>query len=394
MSNVITACILFYLLLPSSFVTPDEAERRERRFAYGVTTRPLTHADNGTSILFYGDDVFFYGHAQENGFIKTFEREILKFLRSIAEDPVESSRNLTRDEGEETKNIQNNSEKGNDDEKQVKRGKKRRGKKGNDDEEIVKRVNERRRVSIKKEHTETKVSARQNSVFAHTTAHVKEGYDLFHEILNYTSIPTIMILQFGMNDVMIDHSPPDNFEYFEFYLGAIIEKALSMGIEIVICSPTLYGDDVHESHPKNLALERITGVVTAIAKKYDVTFLDLFTTVHKFHDKYNVHRHKRHVLTLDGITLNDAGNHILAGQLLNLFGIHYAEASPHKILENHLLLKSVPFEASHFCKKNTCGDRSERVESIEPTSDSNSSTGAIDPSSDLWSVVEEDLMFS
>ena len=93
MSNVITACILFYLLLPSSFVTPDEAERRERRFAYGVTTRPLTHADNGTSILFYGDDVFFHGHAQENGFIKTFEREILKFLRSIAEDPVESSRN-------------------------------------------------------------------------------------------------------------------------------------------------------------------------------------------------------------------------------------------------------------------------------------------------------------
>ena len=217
--------------------------------------------------------------------------------------------------------------------------------------------------------------------------------------------PTIIILQFGINDVLIDHSPSDNYEYFEFYLEAIVSKALSENIETIICSPTLFGDDVYNDSPENRALERIAGIAMSIAKIYNVTFLDMFSVLYKFNEKYNLHRHERHVVTLgNGKTLNDAGNKIFAGQLLNLFGMYYEESASHKIIENHQLLKSVASSSSNLCTHFQCDNQGEQekyakkyVTAVHDTNFTSSIAHVHDfnsPVEDVIDLLEEDAIFS
>ena len=250
----------------------------------------------------------------------------------------------------------------------------------------------------------TEVLLEWEHIYTETRAHIQEGHQLLRKTLKTIDLkPTILILQFGMNDMLSDHSPTDNYEYFEYYLDAMVSRALSDHIEVIICSPTLFGDDVYEGSLKHRALERIAGIGLSIAKIYDVTYLDLFTKLHKFNEKYNIHRHKRHVLTLgDGKSLNYAGNKIVAGLLLEVFGIHYEEAVLNKVVRNHHLLKSIPFGSSDFCKVDQIdyeeGEQKDEI-IIQNALETDSIpfvdvAGANSPLENTRSLLEDDSIFS
>ena len=443
MSLFDTACLLlFHQLLSSLFVS---CAKQERYFTYEIAHTQSIPWHN-TSILFYGDDVFFCGYTQTEGFITIFNNEVAKFLLLNAEKHMEVPRTSTLIGLKERVNSVSNMK----NEETLRHYKQVYGEHDFNDMKVdttksnsssifsinygsssvtgetlhvqdKKSMNAKRRMVLKDKH-ETNVMKRERkkktlwgssdsnytqgtakgsySLFTETKAHIEEGHNFFQETLRYTTPkPTIIILQFGINDILIDHSPSDNFEYFEFYLGAIVSKALSENIEIIICTPTLFGDDVYENSPENHALERITGIAMSVAKYYDVSFLDMFSFLYKFTEKYNIHRHKRHVLTRgDGKTLNDAGNKIFARQLLELFGMRYEEGASHNVVKNHQLLKSIPSSTSKVCEVNQCDNNQERkkILSIEHNADSTSSVQVIGSCSPVNTItlLEEDAMFS
>merc|ERR1711871_977422 len=172
-----------------------------------------------------------------------------------------------------------------------------------------------------------------NEVHVETRDHMQHGfYGLLESLRSWH--PTVLIVQFGMSDVLIDAEPSDNFAYYRYYLEGIVSRALANDVsEIVLLSPPFHGDNAYIENREHRALEIITGITKSVARQYDVTFLDVYSRLHKFAENHNPFRYSRHVLTTDGITLNECGNKILAGSLLELFGIRMEGVTMSQLLK-------------------------------------------------------------
>ena len=190
---------------------------------------------------------------------------------------------------------------------------------------------------------------------------IREGFSELSRTLDEIQ-PTILIVQFGVNDVLIDSTPGDGWEYFKYYLELIVLTANDANIATVICSPTLLSDDPHEDGPAHSSLETITGIGRSAANLYNASFIDVFSSFHQFIDTYNKFNVRSFILTIDCKTLNDSGHQLFASLLLHFFGLDKELINHRSIANSNELLMNTVFLDINLIHLNDEGSR--RLEQI------------------------------
>jgi lysophospholipase L1-like esterase len=109
----------------------------------------------------------------------------------------------------------------------------------------------------------------------------------------------------------------------------MVSSAKNGSVQVVLLSPTLVYEDL--SCSENVRLTEYCNAERKIASKYHVPFVDLNRAFREAVGDYQKFAGKRSLLlTVDGVHMNDAGNGLMAHQLLKTLGLESPDrVSPH-----------------------------------------------------------------
>ena len=99
-----------------------------------------------------------------------------------------------------------------------------------------------------------------------------------------------------------------NFEY-------LVSTALSRNIGVTICSPLVIGEVLNNRHDE--VIEEIMGYLLHVAVDYHVEFIDIRSVLINEIENRNIENLNSHIVTYDGMHLNEVGNKIVADCLLS-----------------------------------------------------------------------------
>lgn len=130
--------------------------------------------------------------------------------------------------------------------------------------------------------------------------------------------PTTVVIWVGVNDVWHKKSfgtgtDPDKFE--KFY-HAIIKKLQSKNIKVLLCTPAAIGEKTDFTNELDGDLNKYAAIIRDIAQKDNCALIDLRKTFLDYNLKNNSQNKDRGILTTDGVHLNDAGNKLVAEEML------------------------------------------------------------------------------
>lgn len=126
--------------------------------------------------------------------------------------------------------------------------------------------------------------------------------------------PNVVVIYVGVNDVwhktlLGTGTDPDKFE--KFYL-AIIEKLSEHKIKAVLCTPAVVGEKTDMSNPLDGDLNRYSNIIREIAKKNNLTLIDLRKKFQEYLKENNPTNQEKNILTYDKVHMNEKGNSFLA----------------------------------------------------------------------------------
>ena len=134
--------------------------------------------------------------------------------------------------------------------------------------------------------------------------------------------PTVVFIYIGINDVW--HStmawggtPKDRYE--EGLIG-IINRVTAAGAAAVLCTPTVIGERHDGTNPLDSMLNEYAGISRYVAHEAGIPLLDLRKIFLRYLRTHNVENLEEGILTDDGVHLNAAGNRLVAGEVLHVFG--------------------------------------------------------------------------
>jgi len=145
-------------------------------------------------------------------------------------------------------------------------------------------------------------------------------YDLYlrleDDVINQK--PDWVLIYVGVNDVWHKKSfgtgtDPDKFE--KFY-AAIIRKLQTHGIQVALCTPAVIGEKADGKNELDGDLNKFSQIIRNLAAKYDLPLCDLRRTFMDYLAQNNKENKEKGLLTTDGVHLNDAGNQLVAEQML------------------------------------------------------------------------------
>ena len=130
--------------------------------------------------------------------------------------------------------------------------------------------------------------------------------------------PTTVVIWVGVNDVWHKKSfgtgtDPDKFE--KFY-HAIIKKLQAKNIKVLLCTPAAIGEKTDFTNELDGDLNKYAAIIRDIAQKDNCALIDLRKTFLDYNLKNNSQNKDRGILTTDGVHLNDAGNKLVAEEML------------------------------------------------------------------------------
>jgi hypothetical protein len=177
---------------------------------------------------------------------------------------------------------------------------------------------------------------------------IRTSFDDFRKSINEQK-PTTVILQFGLYGVVNGIFTISDANSYHYYLDGILSIAKDENVSVIVCSPSLYGDDISTETPEFLALETIVGISGTLSGRYNYQFVDVFLSIYKFLARYNKFHLSENVVTIDKKILNDNGNKIVAHDLLKVFGATYHEADFAQLARaTPLISQSTFFEETPF----------------------------------------------
>ena len=131
--------------------------------------------------------------------------------------------------------------------------------------------------------------------------------------------PDKVFIWIGVNDVghkmMGTGTDPDKFE--KFY-EAIIKKMQDKKIQLVLCTPAVIGERNDYTNQQDGDLNYYAVMIRNLAKKYKCGLLDFRKIFHEYEVEHNTENKESGVLTTDRIHLNDAGNKLVAEEILKV----------------------------------------------------------------------------
>ena len=147
--------------------------------------------------------------------------------------------------------------------------------------------------------------------------------------------PDIVFIYIGINDVWhkYDFGTGSDIDLYENGLRQIISEIQNIGAKVVLCTPTVigenYGDftlanqyveqyrDAETMKSMNEDLDAFSDVVRKLASEYSTDLIDLRKVFISYISENNTTNKPSGILTYDGVHLNDMGNKLVADQMIN-----------------------------------------------------------------------------
>lgn len=145
-------------------------------------------------------------------------------------------------------------------------------------------------------------------------------YDLYlrveDDVLNQK--PDWVFIYVGVNDVWHKKSfgTGTDADKFEKFYVALIKKLQAGGIRVALCTPAVIGEKADGQNEMDADLNKFSQIIRALAAKYDLPLVDLRRVFFEHLAKSNSANKDKGVLTTDGVHLNEAGNQLVAEEML------------------------------------------------------------------------------
>ena len=147
--------------------------------------------------------------------------------------------------------------------------------------------------------------------------------------------PDIVFIYIGINDVWhkYDFGTGSDIDLYENGLRQIISEIQKIGSRVVLCTPTVIGEnhgdftlaneyvehyrDAKTMEDMNNDLDAFSDVVRKLSSEYNTGFIDLRKVFISYISENNPTNKPSGILTYDGVHLNDLGNKLIADQMIN-----------------------------------------------------------------------------
>jgi lysophospholipase L1-like esterase len=147
-------------------------------------------------------------------------------------------------------------------------------------------------------------------------------YDLYlrleDDVLNKK--PDLVVIYVGINDVwhkQSSHTGTDYDKYLKFY-QALINKIQGVGSKVVLVTPSVVGEKKDGTNELDADLNKYAEGIRKLAAKNNLPVCDLRKIFTEYEAKNNPEDKEKGILTTDRVHLNEAGNKLVAEQLLPL----------------------------------------------------------------------------
>ena len=144
--------------------------------------------------------------------------------------------------------------------------------------------------------------------------------------------PTIVFVYIGINDVWHwelaktrDHLRGTTPEDFKSGLLDIIGRMQDYDIRVILCTPTIVGEQKGGVNQLDPMLDRYADISRKVAQSAEIQLLDLRKAFVNYLETNNTEDAHQHILTYDGVHLNDRGNQFLASLILESLGVSQTE---------------------------------------------------------------------
>ena len=134
--------------------------------------------------------------------------------------------------------------------------------------------------------------------------------------------PTLVIVYIGINDVWHwrDGHGTEEAEY-RTGLTELVDRLLAAGFRVLLCTPTVIGEQLEGSNPQDAMLVTYTQINRDVAAAADVPLCDLHAAFRGELSRVNGDDRADGVLTTDGVHLTDAGNALVASSIAAAIGL-------------------------------------------------------------------------
>jgi lysophospholipase L1-like esterase len=134
--------------------------------------------------------------------------------------------------------------------------------------------------------------------------------------------PDIVFVYIGVNDVWHKTSSgtgTDLDKFGKFYV-AVIKKLQAQKIQVVLCTPAVIGERFDNTNQQDGDLNAYSNAIRKLAAEMNCRLLDLRGIFMNYEMKHNLSNNERGILTSDRVHLNDAGNKLVAEEMMKLLG--------------------------------------------------------------------------
>jgi lysophospholipase L1-like esterase len=133
--------------------------------------------------------------------------------------------------------------------------------------------------------------------------------------------PNVVVIYIGINDVWHSESGRGtSVEKYEAGLGDIIDQIQKTGARVVLCTPTVIGEKKEGTNKLDKMLEEYSAISRKVAKEHKVVLCDLRKAFLNHLKEHNKEDREKSILTSDRVHLNDAGNKLVAEEILKALG--------------------------------------------------------------------------
>ena len=142
--------------------------------------------------------------------------------------------------------------------------------------------------------------------------------------------PNIVFIYIGINDVWhkYDWGTGSDIDIYEKGLRKIIADIKAVGAKIILCTPTVIGEnngefklnnnfkDIDTMEIMNKDLDAFSDVVRNLSSEFNTDLLDLRKKFKEYISENNDQNMPKGVLTSDGVHLNNEGNKLIADEMI------------------------------------------------------------------------------
>ena len=132
--------------------------------------------------------------------------------------------------------------------------------------------------------------------------------------------PTHVVIYIGINDVWhsyeFDHVTGTDSTAFRSGLQDLIGRIEGRGAAVLLCTPSVIGEDPDSSEPVNQHLMRFADISRSVVAETGVRLCDLRQEFESYLRENNPDQAYEGILTTDGVHLNEAGNGFVASFML------------------------------------------------------------------------------